>query len=339
MILTALFCFAVLADSEETDNQESDSQVKVIESSDYLEEVLPKIVQVAKELKEKEFYRSVPPVPTYTDRDQCRTTLDDLLRFIRNTAHDLVFSPMDPSIEINWKRKDRAELYLALLKVAREALGSDFDRASYFTASTRRRGRMNLLPVRDASDDTGQGFVSGMWEGDIIHPKTRDNYRMALWENSKIILNNQIDREWIDLLDRVSQRTKAYLVWAYRQEPRADQELIDLLEKYEYPDEERGKLLEAVNMSDAEYQKWRQGGRTVESVEAVHKLQPGEKLINGGTTVSSTTETIITVPKIVAVEPYVPQEKPSSNRWVIVLVNVVLFALLLWWLLRKDTQK
>jgi hypothetical protein len=41
----------------------------------------------------------------------------------------------------------------------------------------------------------------------------------------------------------------------------------------------------------------------------------------------------------VAVEPYVSQEKPSSNRWIIVLVNVIIFALLVWWLLRKDTRK
>ena len=299
VMLIVFFCTAALADSQESVIQETVIQIKVIESSDYLKEVLPKIAQVAKELKEKEFYRLVSSVPTDTEIEQCRKTIDEHLRFIRDTTHTLDFSPMDQSIEIHWHRKDRAELYLALLKATRESLGPCFDSASYFLDPTRPVAQARVWPEKAETDDTGQFFLPGMAPEDIIHPETREKYRVALWENSKIGLDNKIDRVWIDLLDKVPDRTNSYLVWAYRQEPRADQKLIDLLEKYDYPEEERIKILEVVNMSNEEYQKWRQGGRTVESVLAVHVLQEGEVRIrnpDGSFSVSKETETTYTYP-------------------------------------------
>jgi len=70
---------------------------------------------------------------------------------------------------------------------------------------------------------------------------------------------------------------------------------------------------------------------------AVHELQPGEELVNDGKTVRKVTETTITVPKIVAIEPYVFPEKPPISRWGIALCVGSFIALLLlaWYLHRK----
>jgi hypothetical protein len=335
-MFVTLFCSATLADNQGANGQDANSQekaiqVKVIESGDYLKEVLPKIAQVAKELKEKEFYRLVSPVPTDAETDRCSKAIDDHLRFIRG-----VFSPTDQSIKINWQRKDRAELHLALLKVAKDAIDPDI--ASEFNDRKRRRGQMSISPEPDESDDTGQVFLGAVHPDTIKHPKTRDNYRMALWENSKIILDYQIHRVWIDILDKEPDRAERVLLGAYRQAPRADQELIDLLEQYEYPEAEKIKLLEKLNMSKEDFQAWRSSIDPPGPV-ARHKLQPGEIL--DGNTVSKTEVRTITVPKVGVIDTSeFPVPPPVSHWHIFATINGIglLLILIVWalWRSRKE---
>ena len=324
MTFIALFCTAIFAENQDADTPASQPQERVIESSDYLKEMLPKIEKVAKALKEKSFYLQVSPVPLKEETDHCRETVEELQRFLRDTAHTLVFSSfINQPIRVNWQRKDRAELFLAILKAVGDAIDPDYK--DIFSGGP--RGQMNVYPIPDESDDTGQFFLPNMLPEDIKHPKTRENYMIASWENSKIIMNSSMHRDLTEIQSKIPRSFHWHAIRDYAQEPHADQELIYLLERYDYPEAERIKLL-------ADLEDYRHRQSTAVLVEpppaGVHELQEGE-VRNPDGSVSKTTVTTIEISRDKLYETHEIYPLPErSSRWkTVLLVNGAIICALL----------
>ncbi|MDR3233402.1 MAG: hypothetical protein LBT46_07045, partial [Planctomycetaceae bacterium] len=203
----------------------------------FVRETIAQLKKAGKNLREKNFFKPVPPYPS-------RTTLEQYDNIVSNNIRQFdiiwkkVLSSCDPPNGYNnlgLSRKDKLELFLALLRELRGTIDPTFDASIPV--------EMNVFPEPDKSDDTGQFFLPGMLAEDIKHPKTRENYEKACWENAKNGFEELIHRRVNDLIPPTERVFRERIFKTYNVEPRADAELIELLEKYEYPMEARIKLL------------------------------------------------------------------------------------------------
>ncbi|MDR1369065.1 MAG: hypothetical protein LBJ72_02890, partial [Dysgonamonadaceae bacterium] len=211
---------------------------KTIEVTDaILRELLLKIEKANKNLKEKKFFPPIPPYPsTRTEYDRIRVD------FYANTGTNgeighLLWSSSyigKYDVKYDFKRKDRAELYLALILNCREAIDPNFKPVLLL---------MNVWPEPDPSDHTGQLLMGGMLPEDIKHSQTRENYVKAKWENSKNIYESNMHRHLTEMVTNTEKSFTSFALESYSQSPRADRVLVDLLEKYKYPNEKMLKLL------------------------------------------------------------------------------------------------
>jgi len=204
-------------------------------------------------------------------------------------------------------------------------------------------------------------YPSGIDPKHIVEPDIRKDYE------ERIAKNTQLAREWNIqsplryLLEETPKEVEKIVRVTYARESRADQELIELLEKYDCPEEERHKLLALLDTPYVGFQAW-QGidglvwpppvelgpflARPGESLEDFRKrwveewgpLPEGHELHLDGS-LSNTTITTIEIPRSqLWVEREVEPLPEPTGRWkVVVAVNVVVIAIIafLWWLLRK----
>jgi hypothetical protein len=95
-----------------------------------------------------------------------------------------------------------------------------------------------------------------MMPENIKNAKTREKYKKALWENAKRIMEHQIQTRLKDLQPRVQKKFLEFVLKEYKKEPRADEELLDLLEKYKYPEPDKIKLLCQLQIPYKGFREW-----------------------------------------------------------------------------------
>ena len=226
-------------------------------------------------LKANDFCRKIPSYPSVEDTEKISRTVYESIRVFESTLGELAFSTVideqGEPIRIEWLRKDKTELLLFLMKTMSAILDKDFDPQVPVA--------MNIIPVPDVSDDSGQIFVPGMCPDDIKNSKTRDAYRKACWENTKNILNKQIHADIKRLIPKTGQVFQEHVLEAYRDVPDADQELMDLLEKYAYPEVERIKLLANLNIPYKGFRCWQSTDGLFQTTAKFVTLDKGEVIL------------------------------------------------------------
>jgi hypothetical protein len=229
-----------------------DESITTVKSEKIIDEMLLKIEKAGKVLKEKNFFPVVPPYPSYQAVEKCQKTIFENLGLLDHVGFELTFSSSPPwhknPVKILWQRRDKLEVFLALIQTSRGIIDLNFN--PHVTLYE------NICPIPDESDVTGQVFLPGMQADDIKNLKTRENYKKACWENANNNFKKQIQRGTNDLISSIERVFRKYVLKTYSEEPRADQELINLLEKYEYPMEERIKLLADLNIPYKGFRNW-----------------------------------------------------------------------------------
>jgi hypothetical protein len=98
---------------------------------------------------------------------------------------------------------------------------------------------------------------SGVAPDAIDSPELRKKYEIADIKNRSISWNRRIQTTLRRLYDTSTTRTYNYITFAYLQSPRADDELVELLNKYEYPEAEKAKIFRALNIPYKGFREWR----------------------------------------------------------------------------------
>jgi hypothetical protein len=228
--------------------------------------------KVVDNLTRKDIFPSSPPYPYGEDLSKLRKFINTNLQQLDRCWFRLTFTKVNEEKSLNGKNADqirngKCEAFLALKKVIRDLTDPTYVKQSM---------SMNIFPEPDESDKTDQILSPNMPPSDIKNPKTRKKYEEALWVNTKNILENRIQRTMSDLKPNLRRVFLEYVTNEYGSQHNADQELIDLLEKYEYPIEERVKLLCELNIPYKGFRTWQSTDKLFKTNAKFISLDKGE---------------------------------------------------------------
>jgi len=270
--------------------------------------------EAAKSVQDRSVYEKLETIDHVSDAFERRYRTLILFTFYFERLKDLE--------QLRLEKIDAAKLrplvlteWLAFGKVLNESFDEDILSVPAYT---------NISPMHDF---TFPGF-SGMDPKQINDPDIRKDYEERIAKNQQLIRERRIQSLIQRLLKDTLGEVEKFVGNAYGRAPRADQELIDLLEKHDYPEEERGKLLAAVKLPDSAF---------YPPIGFPAVLLSDKELVNDGKTVRTVTELTETIPKIVAIEPFDFSEK-TDNRWkTVVAVNAVVIVIIaaLWFFFKR----
>jgi hypothetical protein len=248
---------------------------EIVESQFFVKGMLGDLSKIQRSIHEKKFFPADPPNFSRSEVDKCREIVDENLRVLNKTWLEVASSfkkdIQDNSTRIKWQRNDRTEIFLALLQTTRKAIEEIEPKYDPNVIVT-----MNVVPVPDVTDNTGQLFLPGVAREYIKHPKTRLNYEKAIWENTKNILLRRIHGDLNKLIPKTERVFREYVLKIYSENHETNQELIDLLEKYEYPMEERIKLLADLNIPYKGFRNWESTDKLFKATAKFISLEKGE---------------------------------------------------------------
>jgi hypothetical protein len=98
--------------------------------------------------------------------------------------------------------------------------------------------------------------VPGMDPESIEDPAERKRYEKILWDNSVLANERRVQRSLTELNRKIPELLSKFFVISYSQSPRADDELVKLLEEYQYPEEEKIKIFKALNIAYKGFRDW-----------------------------------------------------------------------------------
>jgi hypothetical protein len=212
-----------------------------------------KLTSVRENLREKKFLPKLHPFPNYESWKQCDKEVDENLGVLNGLYMELMFSVMRDSngkyVQVVRSSKDRCELFLALLRTIRESFDPNFDKKLAVF--------MNMIPEPDETDDSGQLLISGMAPEHIKNPKTREKYEDAMWKNSKQIVELNIDSALSKLQPIVERDFQEFVLRQYKEEGQQENpQLLDLMEKYRYPEPDKIDLLCKLKIPYKNFRTW-----------------------------------------------------------------------------------
>ncbi|MDR1484458.1 MAG: hypothetical protein LBT09_06505 [Planctomycetaceae bacterium] len=251
--------------------------IVTIEVTDAMvKELLLNVEKANKNLKERKFFPTVSSYSsTFYEYDKIEADFYANTSINGKTNRLLLASSYIGKRNVKYKfnRKDRAELYLALILNCREAIDKNFKGVPL---------QENIVPEPDESDHTGQFLFIGMLPEDIKHPKSRENYIKARWENLKNRYEYKMHRHLTEMVANTEQDFTRFALRAYSESPRADRELIDLLEKYKYPKENMLKLLCDLEIPYKGFRNWESTDGMFKTTAKFVSFDKGEVTIEKG---------------------------------------------------------
>ncbi|GHT25389.1 hypothetical protein FACS18942_00050 [Planctomycetales bacterium] len=103
--------------------------------------------------------------------------------------------------------------------------------------------------------------VDGHYPSEVVpefikEPDIRKDYEERLAKNTKLGRKRKIQSTVKDLIDSVLKESQKFFIDAYSKAPRADAEIVELLEKYNYPEEDTAKVLKTLNIPYQVFREW-----------------------------------------------------------------------------------
>jgi Fe-S cluster biosynthesis and repair protein YggX len=102
-----------------------------------------------------------------------------------------------------------------------------------------------------------KGYMPGISPEAIENPVDRKEYEKILWDNDVLANERRIQTYLMDIKTIIPELLNKYLIASYSRTPRADNELVELLEKYKYPAAEKAKIFKALNIPYKGFREWR----------------------------------------------------------------------------------
>jgi hypothetical protein len=101
------------------------------------------------------------------------------------------------------------------------------------------------------------GYEAGGESKVITNLDDRKKYEAALWKNNVNAWQLSIQRTLTDCNSDLTEVLSKFFINAYGKIPRDDDELVELLNKYEYPEAEKAKIFRALNIPYNGFREWR----------------------------------------------------------------------------------
>ena len=102
----------------------------------------------------------------------------------------------------------------------------------------------------------GGTYSAGTNPKNIKEPDIRKDYEERLEKNAKLARERRIQITLKHLISSVLKNSNEFLINAYSQAPRADAELVELLEKYDYPEEEKSQVFKSLKIPYQILREW-----------------------------------------------------------------------------------
>jgi hypothetical protein len=111
------------------------------------------------------------------------------------------------------------------------------------------------LPFANISPGRGT-YSSGVDPKYIKEPDIRKDYEERLAKNAEYAREFRLQHTLHYLIPKSLEEFRGFIIKSYSQSPRADDELVELLEKYQYPEEEKAKIFKALNIPYKGFREW-----------------------------------------------------------------------------------
>jgi hypothetical protein len=197
-----------------------------------------------------------PQYPPYPSVDTINKAEEDLRqRFL--SINKILKTTMEFNIRQynklpNWTsiRKEHGEYCLLLIHYMNVAIDPHFDFSAIVSTNVSLPiDKLRKLPL-------GQLFTSGMSPEGIKDAELRKEYEETLWKNHQLSWGRQIQSYLKDNYSDTITYSQTYFIESYSQSPRTDDELLNLLEKYNYPEEEKINVLKILNIPYQSFREW-----------------------------------------------------------------------------------
>jgi hypothetical protein len=99
-------------------------------------------------------------------------------------------------------------------------------------------------------------YMAGISPESIDNIEDRKQYEEVLWKNDLCKLERYIQATLIKLEPQIVHKLSDFLINVYSQNPRAEVELLELLEKYNYPEKEKVEVLKALKIPYQSFREW-----------------------------------------------------------------------------------
>jgi hypothetical protein len=119
-------------------------------------------------------------------------------------------------------------------------------------------------------------YPSGIDPKHVKEPELRKDYEERLAKNTQLAYERRVQHTLRQLLEDATKEVEKFICNAYERKPRADQELIDLLEKYKYPEIEKIELLCKLNIPYKDFRNWESTDKLFKATAKFISLEKGE---------------------------------------------------------------
>ena len=150
------------------------------------------------------------------------------------------------------KLRNCCELYLMVIKTIRESIDTQFNSTDVVKSNI----GPDVAKSHVEPDDTWQIYVCGMSPESIHSVQIRKEYKTLLDKNKRHTHYVYEQASLKELLAYSQESFHHFICKSYSIEFQNDVELVELFEKYEYPIEERVKLLCELNIPYKGFRTW-----------------------------------------------------------------------------------
>jgi hypothetical protein len=99
-------------------------------------------------------------------------------------------------------------------------------------------------------------YRAGIAPKNIKEPEIRKDYEERLAKNAEYAREFRLQHRLHYLMPKSLEESREFIIKVYSQIPRDDGELVELLEKYEYPEAEKAKIFKALNIPYKGFRVW-----------------------------------------------------------------------------------
>lgn len=200
-----------------------------------------KMTEIAETQKmQQQFFSEFQLKQSVNELDKWVSSIENL----RNLHLELVsyFSDTKNSKLLIDVRQPVASSWLSFYKSMADVVDENFD--------------FNNMPFSNIAPNGGP-YPAGIAPENIQEPEIRKDYEERLAKNAKYALEYRLQRKLKKITSLSSVEINAFIIKSYHQAPRADIELVQLLEQYKYPEEENVKVFKSLDIPYKGFREWK----------------------------------------------------------------------------------
>jgi hypothetical protein len=116
--------------------------------------------------------------------------------------------------------------------------------------------KINISPNTSLNPKATGIFIAGMAPEDIQDPLIRKDYEDRIRKNNFALLSHLLQSDLANVKKSFISDSQKFISKSYSEKPRNNKELIELLEKYEYPEEEKVQVLKDLGITYQSFREW-----------------------------------------------------------------------------------